>query len=454
MNAVTSNTTTARPLRYHLRFQFYPGPRVAADARELVKHCRRWDSIFDAFTVNGAVAHRPHFAPYAEEPGHNKTWSLQMLDLQKNFRPANCEVAPEIENCPFTNWIKSDTQTWSEMAICQVHGSDALLLDLFPFSANPASCEPQVWQLLEKSRPGLEWLAANFPQGLTTHGVGIPYKPDAANHLRFTKEEHSLYAYNQATPFQAGRFCLQYGIPVAMRPQAVNTIFGPLAWAFDDSELKEFLKGGLMLDAIAADILIQRGFGRLIGLSKVEVFNREELNYNVEECVDPACGVPRGFFINANFATAMARLTPSRQATIWSRILCADGTTLGPGWTLFENRLGGRVAVHAAPNPAALAPCYQRRDIAQRLIRYLAADNFGSPLSRGGPHQFVTHLGEGSRQRIAVLNGNTDAAPVDLVWSGRKPRLAWTLLTPLQEPAPWQPEQSLPYLGILAGTPR
>ena len=46
--------------RYHLRFQFYPGPRVAADARELVKHCRRWDSIFDAFTVNGAVAHRPH----------------------------------------------------------------------------------------------------------------------------------------------------------------------------------------------------------------------------------------------------------------------------------------------------------------------------------------------------------------------------------------------------------
>lgn len=115
---------------------------------------RRWDEFFAAFSVNGRVAHRPHFAPYAEAPGHAKIWSIQMLDLQRNFRPAGCEVAPEVENFPFTNWVKSDTQTWAEMALCQIFGSDALLLDLFPFSANPASREPQIWKMLKCARPG------------------------------------------------------------------------------------------------------------------------------------------------------------------------------------------------------------------------------------------------------------------------------------------------------------
>ena len=141
-----------------------------------------------------------------------------MLDLQKNFRPANCEVAPEIRIVPLP-LDKSDTQTWSEMAICQLHGSDALLLDLFPFSANPPHASRRL-ALLEKSRPGLGgWRRPS----LTTHGVGIPYKPDAANHLRFTKES------TRSTPIKARRsgwaFCLNT-VSLAMRPQAVALFSG------------------------------------------------------------------------------------------------------------------------------------------------------------------------------------------------------------------------------------
>ena len=100
---------------------------------------RRWQPLFRALSIGGRVAHRPHFGFYDERPAVAQTYPILMLDLQKQFRPAGCEVAPEIENIPFTNWTKPDTQTWAEMLMCQLHGSDALLLDLFPFAANRAS---------------------------------------------------------------------------------------------------------------------------------------------------------------------------------------------------------------------------------------------------------------------------------------------------------------------------
>jgi hypothetical protein len=93
---------------------------------------RDWKRLFEALAIDGEVAHRPHYAGYSEIPGRSRDYSIMMLDVQRNFRPKNAEVAPEVENFPFTAWSKSDAQTWSEMALCMFYGADALLLDLFP----------------------------------------------------------------------------------------------------------------------------------------------------------------------------------------------------------------------------------------------------------------------------------------------------------------------------------
>jgi hypothetical protein len=413
---------------------------------------RDWPALFDALSIGGNVAHRPHFAPYSESPGWNKSFSSQMLDLQKTFRPAGCEVAPEIENFPFTRWSKSDTQTWAEMALCQLHGSDALLLDLFPFSGNRANAEPPIGELLDRSRPGLAWLAAHFPAGLETRGVGVPYKTDAGRLTRLPKGASSLWQYGATSPFEAGQFLMQYGIPVASRPQPVNAVFGPLAWAFTDAELEGLLKGGLLLDAGSAAVLVERGFGSLIGLKGLELVGREEDSYALEETLHPASGVPAGFFMNANLGASMALLEPAHGAAAWTRIIRPDRRPFGPGWLVFRNKLGGRVAVSASPNPAQLPACFQRQTIAQSLVRFLAKGKFGSPMVTGGAHQLLIHFGEGRNQRVAVLNGTPDPSTPVLAWPGRKPELAWWKLAPLEKPVRLLDQPTLPYLGLLVGT--
>jgi hypothetical protein len=413
---------------------------------------RDWTALFNALSIGGKVAHRPHFAPYAEAPGWTKAYSSQMLDLQKNFRPAGCEVAPEIENFPFTRWTKSDIQTWSEMALCQIHGSDALLLDLFPFSGNRASSEPQIGELLDRARPGLAWLAAQFPAGLQTQGVGVPYKTDAGRLTRLPKGASSLWQFGATSPFEAGQYLMQYGIPVTSRIRPVNAVFGPLAWAFTDAELERMLEGGLLLDAASAAILLERGFGALIGLKGLEMVGREEDSYAIEETIHPAAGVPAGFYMNANLGATLARLQPARGAESWTRILRPDGTAFGPGWITFRNRLGGRVALCSSTNPAQLPACYQRQVIAQNLVRFLAKGRFGSPMVTGGAHQLLIHVGEGRGQKVVVMNGMTDASAPILQWTGRKPDLTWWTLPPLARPVRAAKNASLPYLGIFVGT--
>lgn len=412
---------------------------------------RDWHALFKALSINGEVAHRPHYAGYSEGPGHQRTWSIQMLDLQKQFRPAGCEVAPEVENFPFTRWSKSDTQTWAETALCLFHGSDALLLDLFPFSGNRASAEPEIGALLDASRPALAWIAARFPAGLQTHGVGVPYKTDAGARARLPKGASSLWSYSVASPFEAGRYLLQYGIPMTSRLSPVNAVFGGLMWTFTDAEIESMLRGGLLLDAGSAAVLQQRGFGALTGVRVEAIAGREDAPFSVEEVTSRRSGAEPGFYMNANVGSSMAHLSAARGADVWTRILRADGRPFGAGWVTFENRLGGRVATSAAPDPAQLPPCNARRAIAHRLVRWLARGRFDSPLAEGGPYLLPMHFKGGDAEWAVVLNGMTDPAPVKLHWPGRRLRL-WSL-APLARPSRAGAEPLIPYLGFCVAEP-
>lgn len=422
---------------------------------------RDWQKLFNAFTINNQVAHRPHFAGYSESPGKNKDYSIMMLDIQKNFRPEYCEVAPEVENFPFTNWNKSDSQTWAEMALCMFYGSDALLLDLFPFSGNPANKEPQIGELLDKSRPGLEWISAKFTKDLQTRGVGIPWRQDAQRHVHTTKGQ-SMEELN-ATSFEAGHFLLPYGVPVSANRQKVNAIFGSLAWAFNDKEIFEMLSNALLLDAVSADILCRRGFAEYIGVEFKGWIAREEGKYSVEMVVSKETGVREGFYFNTNILPYLSILKPQKGAYEWTTIITPEKKRFGAGIIIYENKLGGRVVTYAAPNPALLPRSYQRQTITQKIIEFLAGNEFVFTFAIGGTYLMPIHFEGKGRCFVMVLNGSSDSNKpvVRMNRVTMKPKEA-TLLVPLEKPTKANvttifeknaititSQSKVPYLGFL-----
>jgi hypothetical protein len=394
---------------------------------------RDWHKLFEALTIKGQVAHRPHYGGYRESPGSGQDLSLMMLDVQKNFRPPNCEVAPEVENYPFTSWTKSDNMTWSEMAFCMFHGSDALFLDLFPFSGNPADSEPELGTLLDNSRPALEWISERFSDDLETCGVGIPWAEDAQAHVR-TSNGECLQELN-ASSCGPGHFLLPYGVPVSASFQAVNAVFGSLAWAFDDEKIQEMLAVGLFLDGVSADILCQRGFGQSIGVNSQGLVNREEALYSLERVNSRQTGVTEGHYFNVNQLEGICVLEPLEGADKWTTVITPERKRFGAGVVVYENQLGGRVATTSAPDPACLPRSFQRQTITQKTVAFLAREKFSSAMVSGTPYLMPNHFKGQGRQFLVLFNGIPDAArPSVHMFSADKPPVETALLAPLKEP--------------------
>jgi hypothetical protein len=157
----------------------------------------------------------------------------------------------------------------------------------------------------------------------------------------------------------AANVCGHLGIPCRVGSggdtSAVAMLTGPEVAFFTDAELTAFLANGLLLDGSAAEQLCQRGFSEQLG---VMVDAPADHPGDFERLLaHPVNGALAGQQIAlASFCGASNRrltvLAPEVQplSTVF-RIpwyLSPDAVAVGPGLTLFENRLGGRVAVYAA----------------------------------------------------------------------------------------------------------
>lgn len=418
---------------------------------------RRWKDFFAAFSIQGKVAHRPHYGPYTEAPGREKPYSVMMLDLQKQFRPAGTESAPEVENFPFTTWSKPDAQTWSEMALCNFFGSDALLLDVFPFSGNRPQEDPGICAMLKQSRPSLDWISARFTPDWETVGVQLPWREDAEEraHLPPGANMYSFYSL----PFSGGFFHLNYGVPVCFKASPVSALFGQVASTLDDSEIQALLSRGLILDGDSAWILQNRGFGDLLGCRVKALVDREAEAYAVEQTLRNPAGIRPGFNFNANLVPRMARIEPHRDAGEWSRLLRPDGSRFGSALSVFRNRLGGRVVTYATPNPAALAGHDVRRLLAQAAVRFAAGPRWPVWTVRGGAYLIPIQFQRGSTSRLVIYNGGVD--PATPIWDGGREAArptSVTLLAPLARPstaramkigAGWTLDRPIPHHGYL-----
>ncbi|BBI32766.1 hypothetical protein [Cohnella abietis] len=141
----------------------------------------------------------------------------------------------------------------------------------------------------------------------------------------------------------------ELGIPLSMDANhACGTILtGKMAEGFTTEELRSMLAGGLLIDGRSLQVLWERGLGHLCGVSIRETYDNGVYEQFTDEGFNGRhSGERRDARIAfwKDLAYVVEPLNP--EVRIISRLLNFVGEDLGPTFTLFENELGGRVAVH------------------------------------------------------------------------------------------------------------
>lgn len=371
---------------------------------------RHWADWWKAFSGDKPPVHRPHFWGYSDMLGSSLPQCIALLDQNRQVQPEGTESGPEIENFPYGRWHKSFRQTGAQLALAHILGSTNLNLSLYDFMGNAPDDEPQRTDFLRRWRPACDWLADTFPMSLHSTGVGLPWSEDMGRRVH-TESTGGPHWFSLVCPHRGWAGWLgAAGVSFTMRPADVNALCGAGAWAFTDDELRRWLAGGLLLDGPAAAILIERGFGPLIGLRDTRFMVQDERLYAVEHTLDPAFGPRVGAEMNINGGGYAARLLqgePLPGVRFASDLRGPKNDVVGHGLALFENALGGRVAVVPWDANVAASPTPQRVAQLMGIQRFLDPQHSAGRVE-GGAWLVSQFLTDGNAWRTVVWNASPD----------------------------------------------
>jgi hypothetical protein len=218
-----------------------------------------------------------------------------------------------------------------------------------------------------------------------------------------------------------------FGIPYTTKKAKVTFLDERLAKYLPDSEIKEYLSGGLFLDGGAARELFLRGFGEYIGVSVGENVAVPPICYDLgaREVIKPPFdkfsrgkNMPIAHMYAPKGNGKLLELSPiCSTVEVISEAYTFDKKFITAAMTRFENPLGGRIVVMgmtAKGNMSQSLFNYRRMRLFEELIKWCGGD---VPLVRGEPciHLIFNRAkrGEDFSHLVTAINLGDDA--IDLL---------------------------------------
>ena len=370
---------------------------------------RRWTDWFRAFGGGKAPLHRPHFWAYYDI---DSTWVadfIARMDQNRNIQPDKVVSRTEIECWPYGGWNKSFRQIGAQMAAAHVLGSRGLSVSMYDMIGNDPDDEPQRADFLAKWHPVCDWIADEFPMSLKSSGVGVPWSEDMGRriHTDGSGTWRSLECPSRGWARWLGAAGCAFSTGGSNR---VNALAGPVTWSFSEDLLHDWLRKGILLDGAAADILLQRGMGKLIGLTGGRFLKHYDAMYMMERTVDEAFGLRVGAMISLHRGEYIDRIFQGDLAVgakAASEILNPHEDVVSHGLLLFENELGGRVAIVPWDAQKRVQMNIQRAAQLRKVIDYLAGGR-SSGRVEGGAWLIPQFLTDGKIWRGVIWNAGPD----------------------------------------------
>ena len=342
---------------------------------------RRWHDFAHALADGRPLYSRPPLANYAEEAMRGLYYSQDSVKGTRHVLPAGTMDQTEVENFPFSGYANSTTFTFLKMAVSFAYGSRGVTLNLFDHCGIPMDEDPSVGRMLGERKRFLDSLAGACQAPGVYRGVQLLHHPEEACHTRLPAGAD----YDDLAPDPQA--CMEqleaHGVPTTYDPEHVVATAGQTLRAFTDDQVRGMLSAGrgLLLDATAARVLFDRGFGPQIGLKAIG--HPRPLDalgpFGAEELIDPAFGGADGTYLTLICGVAgrprVGVMEAMRGARVVSRAVDPDRKRHHPLVVAYENRWGGRVVVQAFDLAAAYSVgycCPLRARLLQSVVQWLA----------------------------------------------------------------------------------
>ena len=352
----------------------------------------------DALSENGKypIMWRPGGGAYTDYCYGEIVKKAEEAGRQNAYLPENVTIRQyELENFPYQLLKKSPESTALEAAWCMTAGCTGAAFNIVPSeTGEPVETIEEHLKKINSLTPFYRLLSEKI-EGKQPFGICHGWFPDsqlAVPKGQFVREWGGIYAGFADELFD-------FGLPQTNlhKNASVLLLKGECIVHKSDEEIRKILSNGIYSDAYALEVLNDRGFGAETGfkvekefpVDTRELYNAHPLNAKIE-------GGLRNCRQAFNFGESFGLVPTGEGAESLSSLTDYHGNTLSEvGLGIFENKLGGRVAV-GGYYPFTWVSDYFKTKQLKELMLYLSDNTLPSYVEtycRIRNHSFVGEKG-------------------------------------------------------------
>lgn len=350
---------------------------------------REWGSFLKALCGEHKPIVRSHYGPYGDAALSPRAYVFTHIfseQLETNINGQyNGEVdyAPEIENGFFTQYSKSVAATSFQLMLSAFQGYKGITLSITDLEGYSLIDEKLFGKLLKERKNYCDIMAKMISSTLKTTGVGFITSP-----TRYPDaEKETTDAIGKYIPkrhldsfFEKLGFPCRYVLPENVGECELIVLDSDSVIQLTDDELINCLSRGVFADAGAAKKICERGFGRYIGVISGETGS---VTIGSELMITKKNQDGSERYLPARIPVGDWRILTLDGAKCLTEVSTPDGKRY-PGFTMFENSLGGKVCVYTAEGQGfsdRLCSTYRidlLRDVVQELSPGVVMADFPS----------------------------------------------------------------------------
>lgn len=388
---------------------------------------RDWAALTSALAGDQPLVARPCMFNYNEESPRGLYEAEYYFRLTQHCLGTEAIAQTEIENIPYTLYSKSAKFTFLQCALSFVFGADGVTLNLYDHLGTSLSIAPEYGDMLKHKKPYLNALAQRC-QGAKASGVGLLHSQDASYHIRLDKG--APYTKLAADGHAWRKVLEPLGFPITFEISSVVALSGQVVRALSKDQIMSILSAGALIDLTALRCLEEMGYGEFLGVSTKREFQKYDEPIAAEEYHNTDFGGSQNAYLTLTLPdlggdAKMAELELSPGAQMVSRMVDPDTNILYPFLTIYENSLGGRVAVmpidiEYCAGAAFLNP-YRKAQF-DAVLAWLSRDRVPMQVS-GGAYPLPFRIDHDDYTVVGAFNLTLDDWPyaeIELSSDGRK----------------------------------